>query len=196
MEILSINKNNYGKTVSLAARALKEGKVIVCPTDTVYGLICDADNKKAVANLFKIKNRPKSKPVALFVKDIKMAKRLARIDRPREEFLRKAWPGAVTVILESSKKFSPLISRKNTLGMRIPKYSLVTDLIRKLNRTLAQTSANISGEPASGNIKKVLQQFFGKKYQPDLVLDAGNLPKRKPSKVVDLTVYPYKILRI
>ena len=68
-------------------------------------------------------------------------------------------------------------------------------LLEKLNRPLVGTSANISGEPPSGNLKEILRQFKGKKYQPDLVVDGGNLEPGKPSTVLDLTVWPPKILR-
>ncbi|MEK9134770.1 MAG: L-threonylcarbamoyladenylate synthase [Patescibacteria group bacterium] len=177
------------ENIELAVEIIKNGGVIICPTDTVYGLICDATNKKAVAKVFKIKKRPKNKPLPIFIKDLKMAKELAQIDEKQEKFLRKVWPGAVTVILKSRKQ------KDKTIGLRIPNYKLLLGLAEQLNRPLTGTSANLSGQPASGNIKKVLKQFENQKYQPDLVIDAGNLPKSKPSKIIDLTVCPPKILR-
>ena len=76
-----------------AVSAVKSGNVLVCPTDTVYGLICSAKNKKAVARIFLIKKRPRNKPLPIFVSSVAMAKKLAKIDKIREEFLKKAWPG-------------------------------------------------------------------------------------------------------
>ncbi len=66
---------------------------------------------------------------------------------------------------------------------------------KKINKPLTGTSANISGQPTSHKIEEVLQQFKNQKYQPDLIVDAGNLPKSKPSKVIDLTGKKLKILR-
>ena len=66
---------------------------MICPTDTVYGLVADATNKKAVEKIFKIKKRPRSKPLAVFVKDIKMAKELAEIDERQEEILKNTGRG-------------------------------------------------------------------------------------------------------
>lgn len=175
-------------------KVIREGGVVICPTDTVYGLICDATNKKAVEKIFKIKKRPKTKPLPIFVKDIKMAKEFAEIDKNQEEFLKSVWPGAVTVILKRRKGVKLYGVAKNTIAIRIPKYKLLLGLAKQCNCPLTGTSANISGQPASGNIKEVLRQFQNKKYQPDLVIDAGILPG-KPSKVIDLTVFPYKILR-
>ena len=91
---------------------------------------------------------------------------------------------------------------KETIALRIPDYKLVNDLLKKLNKPLIGTSANISGKPASGDIKDILNQFTlrrgsgQEKFQPDLIIDVGNLPKSKSSKVMDLTVFPPKILRI
>ena len=180
MEIIKPNLNK-------AIKAIKEGKVLVCPTDTVYGLICDFANKKAVERLYKIKKRPKWKLLPIFVKDIKMAKKLAYIDKKQEDFLKKVWPGRVTVVLKSRKK--------GTIGLRIPNYSWLLHLVEQLKRPLVESSANMSGKTASTKIKDVLRQFQGKTYQPDLVIDAGDLPKAKPSKVIDLTIWPPKILR-
>lgn len=166
--------------------AIKEGKVLVCPTDTVYGLICDANNKKAVERLYKIKKRPKWKPLPIFVKDIKMAKKLAYIDRRQEEFLKRVWPGAVTVVLRSREK--------GTIGLRMPNHKFALSLAKRMG-PLAESSANISGKPTSAKIKDVLMQFKGQKYQPDLVIDAGDLRELKSSKVIDFTLKPYRVLR-
>ena len=175
-------------SVKFAVKAIKSGKVLVCPTDTVYGLICDAGNKKAVERIYKIKKRPKNKLIPVFVSDINMAKKIAKIDSRQEEYLKKVWPGEVTVVLR--KKLG-----NGTIGIRIPRHKWLLHLVEQLNGPVAETSANISGQPPTTKIKEVLKQFEGRKYQPDLIIDAGNLPKNKPSKVIDLTVWPPKILR-
>ena len=112
-----------------------------------------------------------------------MAKKLAEIDFKQEKFLKHAWPGPVTAVFHHKKP-----------GIRIPNHKFVLDLVERIG-PLAETSANISGEPASTKIREVLKQFEGQKYQPDFVIDAGNLKKSRPSKVIDLTVWPPKILR-
>ena len=169
--------------IKIAVRAIKEGDVLICPTDTVYGLVCLASDKKAVERLYKIKNRPRNKLIPVFVSDIKMAKKIAKIDSKQEKYLKKVWPGPVTVVFHYKKP-----------GIRIPNHKFVLSLIKRIG-PLAESSANISGKPASTKIKEVLRQFEGRKHQPDLAIDAGNLPKSKPSKVIDLTIWPPKILR-
>ena len=170
-----------------AIEAIRAGKILVCPTDTAYGLVCDATNKKALKRLYKIKKRPPNKPIPIFVNNIKNAKKLAKIRSQQEKYLKGVWPGKVTVVLK----------RKGggTIGLRIPKYHFLLNLLRRLHCPLTGTSANISGKPVSINIREVIKQFKGKKHQPDLFIDAGNLPKNKPSKVVDLIIWPPKTLR-
>jgi len=221
------------KIIDQTVEELKKGKVIVCPTDTVYGLIADATNKKAVEKIFKIKKRPKNKPLPIFVRDLKMAKKLAEIDKNQEKFLKKVWftrpifkkgsqekmieiapkiwagKGKTTVVLKlkiRSRSFTKGQGKiyginKDTVALRIPDHKLINLLLKKLNRPLIGTSANISGRPPSVKIKEILGQFTlrrgsgQEKNQPDFIIDVGNLPKSKPSKVIDLTQSPSKILR-
>ena len=183
------------KKLEEVIKVIKKGGVVVVPTDTVYGLIADATNKKAVAKIFKIKNRPKSKPLPIFVKDIKIVKELAEIDKNQEEFLKSVWPGPVTVILKRrSNKIKLYGLDRNTIAVRIPKHGLLLSIVKHIG-LLAETSANVSGQPAPGNIKEILKQFAGQKYQPDLIVRHLVSNKSKPSKVIDLTKTPYKILR-
>lgn len=227
MKILKINQKNFEEMIKITAQSIKEGKVIICPTDTVYGLITDATNKKAVEKAFKIKKRKALKPIPIFVRDIKMAKKFAYINKSQEKFLKKVWfthpnfksdsqrkmvkigpkiwagKGKVTVVLERKGKGKIYGLIKKTIGLRIPQYKLVNALLKKLNLPLTGTSANISDWPASTKIKEVIKQFTlrrgpgqeNQKRQPDLIIDAGNLPKSKPSTVIDLTQSPPKILR-
>lgn len=196
MEVLKVNQKNFKKTINKAIESIKKGEVIVCPTDTVYGLISDATNEKAVKKLFKIKKRSVLKPIPIFVKDMKMAKKFARINKNQEEFLKKLWSGKVTVVLKRRKKKIKLFGvAPDTIALRIPKYKLINELLKKLNCPLTGTSANISGKPASTKIKIVTFQFKNQKFLPDLVLNSGNLRKSSPSTVIDLTKKKPKILR-
>jgi L-threonylcarbamoyladenylate synthase len=196
MEVLKINPRNFKKIIEVASKAIEEGKVLICPTDTVYGLLCDAENKKAVTKLFKIKNRPMGKPIPIFVRNIEMAKNFAFIDTWQEKILNKLWPGKVTAILKRKDKLPKILfGKKKTIGLRIPDYKFINILFKKLNIPLTGTSANISGKPASTKIKEVINQFKNKNNQPDLILDAGNLKPSSPSTVIDLTGKRIKILR-
>jgi len=201
MKIVKTDSKNYRKIIELVEKLIREGKVLVCPTDTVYGLIADATNKKAVDKIFKIKKRPRNKPIPVFIKDLKTAQKLALINKNQEKFFKKAWPGKITVVLKRKEGKQIYGIDKKTIALRVPNYKLVNILLKKLKCPLIGTSANISGKPASTEIKEVLKQFTlrrgsgQEKYQPDLVISAGNLPKSRPSLVIDLTKDPPKILR-
>ena len=191
---IKISSKNFKKVIGETVEVIKMGGVATVPTDTVYGLIADATNEKAVRKIFKIKKRSLKKPIPIFVKDLKMAKSLAIINKNQEKFLKKFWPGKVTVILKVKNKKFPKgsFSKDKKIGLRIPNYKLVNILLEKLNFPLTGTSANISGKPGSTKIREVLKQFenqFSTRSgggQPDLILDAGNLKPSLPSTVIDL----------
>ena len=180
--------------LQIITKAVIKGRIIICPTDTVYGLICSALDKKAVNNVFKIKKRPKNKYLPIFVKDIKQVKKIAEVDKSQEKFLKKIWPGKVTVILKRKKAKIYGVS-KNTIALRIPKYEFLNEILKKTNIPLVGTSANISGNPPSIKIKEVLKQFEDKEILPDLIIDVGNLKKSKSSTIIDSTKKKIKIIR-
>jgi len=165
MEIITAERKKLKKIINF----LKKGKVIVCPTDTVYGLLCDATNEKAVEEIFKIKKRLRNKPLPVFVKDIKMAKKLAVINKKQEEILKEKWPGKFTFVFRRKKSRVFGVDRK-TIALRVPDYILVNELLKKINKPLIGTSANISSKPAATKIKEVLKQLAKQSTRSDLVL--------------------------
>ncbi|OGZ78986.1 MAG: threonylcarbamoyl-AMP synthase [Candidatus Staskawiczbacteria bacterium RIFOXYD2_FULL_37_9] len=187
------------KALNRAVEVLKNGGVVIFPTDTVYGFLALADNGKAIEKIYKIKKRPRSKPLAVFVKDIKMAKTLAEISEKQEKILKKRWPGKFTFILEchSRESGNPVI-KDGKIALRIPKRKFLNDLLKKINKPLAQTSVNISGQPALTKISDIINLFKNRstsEVEQFLIIDAGNLPKSKPSAIIDLTSEALKRLR-
>ena len=196
MFVLKIKENNSKSIVRLTGKSIKGGKVIVFPTDTVYGLIADAANKKAVEKIFKMKKRAKEKPLPIFVKDIKMAKKFAYINKDQVDFLKKSWPGKITAVLKRKPSKTKIYGLdEKTIALRVPKYKLITELFKRTNFPLAETSVNISNQPPITEIKEIVKHFKKIKLQPDLIIDAGNLKPSKPSTVIDLTQKKPKILR-
>jgi len=195
MRILKVNQKNLKEVIETALQLIKEDKVIICPTDTVYGLICDATNMKAVKGLLKIKRRPKNKPIPIFVKNLKMAKKFAKIGKNQGKILKEVWPGKVIAVLRVKGRFPKgIVCQRGKIGLRIPKYKLLNKILNKFKGPLAQTSANLTGKLTPAAIEDILNQFENKKYQPDMAIDAGRL-SGKPSKVIDLTAQPFKVLR-
>lgn len=173
------------KTIHRVVKVLRDGGICAVPTDTVYGLIADAANERAVAKIFDIKGRPKEKAVSLFVRDIRMAKKYAEISPAQERFLEKIWPGKVTVVLRSFKE---------TIGLRVPKDELLQKVLKEMGAPLAQTSANISGKPPARNVNEILLYFQATKHGPNLIVDGG-ARDGEPSTVLDLSGREPKVLR-
>ncbi len=167
--------------IEKALLVLKKGGVVVFPTDTVYGILADYSSQEAVNKVFAIKKRDK-KPLPVFVKDIKMAKKLVSINKKQESFLKENWPGKTTFIL--FKKNS-----EETIALRVPDYFLLNKLLERFNKPLTGTSANISGQGSLTKIKEVKKQM----KEADLIVDVGDLPKSLPSTIISLV--DYKILR-
>lgn len=191
MKIIKEDKKNINKIVS----ALENGAVLVLATDTVYGLVCDANNEKSLEKIFLIKNRDKSKPLLTFVDSVATAKNIALINKTQKIFLNRVWPGQVTAILGAKKKLSGFISKGKTVGVRIPNYEFLKIVLEKFKKPLAQTSANISGKGANTSITDVIKQFENQKIKPDLIIDSGDLPNREPSIIIDITKEKLKTLR-
>ncbi len=189
---------NSKYAVEKAVEYLKRGQVVVCPTDTVYGLIADATSNEAVEKVFEIKERKKKKAIPVFVKDIKMAKKLVIMDKDMENFLEEIWPGKITVALRKKKNsgLAKLISsKKKTVGLRISDYKLIKEILKKMDGPLTATSANISGKPSTTKIEEVFKYFEDENIRPDLILSAGNLSHSNPSTVIDFSKDKPKIVR-
>ena len=198
MRIVSIDLNkDYSEVIGEALEVLKFGGVIVYPTDTVYGLGANALDELAALKIFRIKERDLSKPLPILIKNLIWAKELAFIDSKHEKFLNKVWPGKTTVIFPK-KGIVPSVTTAGvaSVGLRVPDYPFVDKLLGKFGYPLTGISANVSGNEATNDIERVVNDFKGKNRRPDLVIDVGLLPKTDPSTVVDLTGDQPKILRV
>ncbi len=200
MKILKVNPENLRESeeaIVEAAKTMLSGGTVVFPTDTVYGLGCDATNETAVRRIFKIKSRDERKPMSIIARDLEMIKKVAFVDRKMEQALSAIWPGAITAILWRRHKLPDILSAgQETIGIRIPDYKFTFCLSENMGRPYVATSANISGEPATNKINEVVGYFEGRFCQPDLILDAGDLKFCEPSTILDMTGPKPKIVRI
>lgn len=193
MKIIPNNK----KSVDIAANVLRSGGIVIYPTETVYGIGVDATNQEAVDKLTKYKNRPFGKPYSIAVTDIKMADNFVELNKTAVEFYKKFLPGPLTVVSKGKHLLAKGVeSEDGTLGIRIPNYKLVLDIVKKLERPITATSANASYKKRPYKISDILQNIGHKqKVLVDLIIDAGELPKNEPSTVVDTTLDDPVILR-
>ncbi len=177
---MKVVKQNV-RAAAAAAALLKNGGVVICPTDTVYGFLADASNKKAVEKIYKLKRRPKSKPLSLFVADLKMAKEIVEIDvsptfakasvGKQEKLLRGFWPGKVTAVLKRKPGLKLHGLKKDTVAIRISNHSFLKQVLILTNKPLVQTSVNLASQEPLNSIESILATF-GKSRLVGLIIDA------------------------
>ncbi len=165
----------------------KPGAVLLVPTETVYGLVCNWQDDLARERIYKLKARDGKKPLAMFAASPEMAEKSgALLNDDAKLLLEKFAPGPITVIAPGSGKYP-------TIGVRIPDHPLVLELLKRSNMALASTSANASGMPNVLSISDALAQLDG---EVDLAIDGGTLPEdAAASTVVTVCEKPCRILR-
>jgi L-threonylcarbamoyladenylate synthase len=192
MKIIDIKKVKTDFVVS----ELKKGKIFFTPTDTCYGILGSIKNA-SIERIFKIKRRPKGKSLPLFVSK-KWINDFVDINDNFKKLIENFWPGALTIAILPSKSKSRVLKNvlKNngTIAVREPNLSFLNKIIDKYGEPLTSTSANITKMDACYSVKALFKQFERRKYKPDYIIDAGVLPKRKSSSIIDL--YTLKLLRV
>ena len=145
---LGANSGHLEDAIEQAVIALKEGELVILPTETVYGLGADATNGEAVARIFDAKGRPSFNPLIAHVTDLEMAESLVQFDPISKKLAQKFWPGPLTLvlpILENSNVSELVTAGLGTLAIRMPKHPIAQALLGKFQGPIAAPSANISG---------------------------------------------------
>jgi L-threonylcarbamoyladenylate synthase len=174
-------------------KLLKQGKTIVYPTDTAYGLGGDFLNKKTRDKIYKIKKRDAKKELSVVANSLSMLKKYCYVNKTEEKIIKKYWPGPLSVILQVKPKFQKILG--STLMTRVPANKIARDLSKGLNKPLISTSANISGKTSCYNVKNVLKQFKESNFKPDIVIDEGELEKVPVSTIVKVDDGKIEVLR-
>jgi len=170
-----------------AIRQLKQGGVVIFPTETSYGIACDATNHQAVERVMRIKQRSDTMPMALIIADMSMAQWCGQLDPALEELAKRHWPGPLTVVVPNANRdLSPLCLRDGTVGLRISSHPIAHALTEGLGKPIVATSANRSGCPSAYSVAEIQEQFANQQDQPDLYLDGGTLEPSPPSMIIEL----------
>jgi len=172
------------RSARLAGRIVREGGVIVFPTDTVYGVGCDPFNDKSVKRIYEIKRRS-GKPMPILAKELNDIEKIAEMNEIEFEIASKLWPGQLTILLNAKPSFrkSRLVSEDGMVGVRIPACLQTLIIIEESGGLLVGTSANISGLPPPQNIQELDEKILN---SVDLVIDGGRCLIGKPSTVIKL----------
>jgi len=148
------------EVISKALAVLKSGGVILYPTDTVWGLGCDATNEKAVARVYEIKRRSEAKSLVLLASDLDMVAKHVREIPSIAVDLVEVNDAPMTIIYPEGQYLAPnVLAEDGTIGIRIPMNEFCVNLIRKLRRPLVSTSANISGEPTPKKFAEISEEI-------------------------------------
>ena len=173
--------------IDLAISVLKSGGVVVYPTETSYGIGCDATNANAVAKVFEIKQRRGGKGAGMLLPIGQTPDQYGlEFPEPMKQLAKKHWPGPLTIVCRLREQ-TPLSSSSFTHGERAFRRSshpIANALVDALGVPLVSTSANISGEPELYSAKEIYDRFSREAIQPDIIFDAGELPKRAPSTLI------------
>lgn len=179
------NKSGYLTYINEAAQALRAGKVIAFPTETVYGLGAMADDEAAIERLYELKQRPRGKKMTILISDKRDIEDYVGLITPESrKLMDRFWPGPLTLVMPSK--------RGGEIGLRMPAHKVAADLISISKMSIAAPSANISGQPPATNAREVFEIFSGK---IDIILDNGTKPIGIPSTVVRVSNQGVEILR-
>lgn len=170
--------------IEKAVDLITKGGVIVYPTDTCYGIGCDATNPSAIKKIFKIKGREKNKPLPLIASSLEMIEKYVFMDE-RAIKLYRAFPG-ISVALRKKGSDIPDIVNKEKVAFRIPSNEISKKLCELSGKPLVSTSANLSGDPSPYSIEEVKLSLKKSLNQIDLFIDSGILNNNPPSTIVDL----------
>ncbi|MBQ3181907.1 MAG: threonylcarbamoyl-AMP synthase [Clostridia bacterium] len=193
-KVICVKTREDFKKLDAAAHALKCGKLVAFPTETVYGLGANALDEEAVRSIFKAKGRPQDNPLIVHIAKKEDIKRLVKsVPDTAKKILDTLTPGPITIILEKSDIVPSVVTAGGkTVAVRIPESEIARKLIEKAGVPVAAPSANTSGKPSPTKAEHVIEDLADKL---EFIIDGGACRVGLESTVLDLTVTPPAILR-
>ncbi len=178
-----------------AVRLIREGGLVAYPTDTVYGIGCNALNDVAVLRVFEVKRRPRSEPLPVLIGDqADLSERLvAEVPEAARRLMRRFWPGALTLVFRKALWVPAILtSGGEQIAVRLPDHPIPRSLVRAAGVPLVGTSANVHGSTEPVTAQHVAFELGDR---VDMILDGGRTRLGLSSTVVDVTVAPPRIVR-
>lgn len=184
---------NLSETIAIAAKYIREGKVVAFPTETVYGLGADALNPFAVARIFELKQRPSFDPLIVHIADLDKLERLTvNPQKSAIQLAEKFWPGPLTMVLPKSGVVPDIVtSGLPSVGIRMPANEIALELIRASACPIAAPSANKFGRVSPTSAAHVKQQL----PDVDFIIDGGKTTVGIESTIIQLTRRGFQVLR-
>lgn len=192
IEFVAVDAASPDKTViDRVAAQLRQGGLVVAPTETRYGLLARADNDRALERLYKAKRRSRKLPTALFIEDYVSVQAYGETNETTDRLASAFLPGPLTLVLKAVAGSLQSVVVAGKIGIRVSSSSIISSLLEQVDFPLTATSANISGEPEKETATEIAE-VFGESV--DLYLDAG--PLAGPvSTVVDCSQGTAQVIR-
>jgi L-threonylcarbamoyladenylate synthase len=180
------------EAIKAAGYMMREGGVVVYPTETVYGIGCLPSDPDATQRICEIKQRA-DKPLPLICADVVAARKIVEMTSEAEKLAAKFWPGPLTLVLKSKVKYGMWVTHgASTLGVRVSPHTVAQKLAKAAGGVIVSTSANVSGDPPAKSAEEARKIFDGK---VDIILDGGPSQGGESSTVVDLSSEEIWLLR-
>ncbi len=197
MKIVQLTTTNHQAVIDAAIAVLRQGGLLIYPTETCYGIGADATNQAAIDKLLRYKTKRADKPLSVAVSGLSMAEQYVEIGPTARNLYEHFLPGPITVVSPSKQRLAQGVgSSQGTQGIRVPAYPLVLELVEQFGAPITATSANASYKKTPYTIADVLNNTSHRQQAlVDLIIDAGTLPTRKPSTIVDTTLDHMSIIR-
>jgi len=188
MKLLESTEEN----IQLAANVVRNGGIVIYPTETVYGLGCDPGDKDATQKICEIKGRA-DKPLPLICANMEAAHRIVEFNPVAERLANVFWPGPLMLVLPSKMKYGMWVTHgSSTLGVRISDHPVASRLTKLSGGVLVSTSANISGKEPALTAQEALEQVG---QQVNIILDGGPSQRTESSTVLDVSTEELWLLR-
>lgn len=193
--LLEINPYNpQQRLIDQVVKKLKTGAIVCYPTDTGYGIGCDALNQKAVKQLMQLKKREKSKPFSFMCSDLKHISEYAHVSNTAYRLLKKNLPGPITFVLPASKLVPKvMVTKQKTVGIKVPENIICQALISSLGNPIVNTSIQLGEDDLPLSDPFDIDLAIGNRV--DIIIDGGEIYP-DPSSVVDITTDYPEILRV
>lgn len=194
-KIIKIDQENYfNKILNYPAKVLKEGGLVAFPTETVYGLGCNALDEEAIGKIFEVKGRPGDNPLIIHISEIEMLDELVKdYSGIVKKVISKFWPGPLTIVFKSSDIVPSIVTAGlDTVAVRMPSNAIAQKLIEIADVPVAAPSANLSGKPSPTSAKHVIDDLSGK---IECIIDGGDCEVGLESTVLDMSSDQPTILR-
>ena len=163
------------QAVEKALATLKQGGVMLYPTDTIYGLGADATNAAAIKKINLIKQRPESKAQLVLASDVAMAEKYGNFNQVAKRLAGAFWPGPLTILVPKTEVLPDVLTAGSPLvGIRVPEHTFCVEVTRKFGRPITSTSANISEKQPAATVDEILKVFGDNANDIDLVIEEAD----------------------